>query len=166
MLPAPATFTPEKLNAAVETARQEARDEVASATTDTATPKTFSQEELDAAVDEAEKRMAVKATKTERERASAILAKVELAKLKDGTATAREMIDEGLSNGRATDKLLTLVCEQAAPVGETAGTDLATKKPDPNDKFRKEFAEGGGEAKLDLTEEEYIASRRRDEGLV
>ena len=63
-----------------------------------------------------------------------------------------------------TDRLLTLKCEQTAPVGETASTDLGTKKSF-DDQAKEEFQRAGGEAELGISEEEFVRTRRIDAGL-
>lgn len=160
-IPEPVSYTQEQLDAAVTAAKAEAAEQTAETPEEPEeVPAVFSQEQLDAAATKA----AESATKAERERVSTILAKVELAKLKNGMATARKLIDEGLSMACATERVLTLKCEQAGPVGETAGTDLGSS--DPNDKYRKEYRHAQREgARLAVTEDEYVETRRKDDGL-
>ena len=77
---------------------------------------------------------------------------------------ARELIDEGCSMGRTTERLFTLKCEQTSPVGETASTDLGNAKSF-DDKAKEEFKKAGGQNALGVTEEAYVRSARIDAGL-
>lgn len=103
----------------------------------------------------------VEKTKTETTEANKrILAMCKLAQKPD---MATDLL--GKTEDEARKVLFEAVCQDRKPVGDGEGSDLGTKKPDPNDAFRKEFRDGGGQAKLGVTEEQFVKSRRVDEGL-
>jgi len=164
VIPEPVSYSQEQLDAAVAAARAEVVELVAEPSVPLEEPAAYTQAQLDTAVSAAETKATAAAVKAERSRASEIVAKVQLSKLAKGMELACELIDEGASMARTTDRLLTLKCEQDAPVGETASTDLGNAKSF-DDKAKEEFKKAGGQNALGVTEEAYVRSARIDAGL-
>ena len=164
VIPEPVSYSQEQLDAAVAAAKAEAAEQAVETPEPPEEPAAYTQAQLDAAVSEAETKATTAATKAERSRAAEIVAKVQLSKLEKPMDLARELIDEGCSMGRTTERLFTLKCEQTSPVGETASTDLGNAKSF-DDKAKEEFKKAGGQNALGVTEEAYVRSARIDAGL-
>jgi ATP-dependent Clp protease protease subunit len=64
----------------------------------------------------------------------------------------------------ARKMLFDAICLDRKPVGDGGGLDPNENDTDPDDRYRNEYKAGGGQAALDCTEEEYIRTRRIDNG--
>jgi len=76
-----------------------------------------------------------------------------------------DLVDLDVDTART--QIFNAICEDRKPVGDAGGTDPNEQgETDPDDRFRKEYRDAGGaKNSFGLTEAEYIASRRKDEGL-
>ena len=61
-------------------------------------------------------------------------------------------------------ELFAAICERNAPVGDEGGTSGEPTKSDPDAKYKAEFAAEPSYA-ASMTEEEYVAMRRVDDGV-
>ncbi len=75
---------------------------------------------------------------------------------------ATDMVEQKLSVEEVKDKLIATLSKDRKPVGDGGGSDLGQKK-DSEEAFAKEFDDAGGEKALDVTKDEYVASRKIDE---
>ena len=80
-----------------------------------------------------------------------------LCELGDAPNQAAEFINRKLKLSDVRRRLAEAKANRRTPVGDAGGSELA-EKTDPTDKFRQQFKDGGGQAKLGVTEEQYVAS--------
>jgi len=86
-----------------------------------------------------------------------------LCELGDMPAQAAEFINAKLSLPEVRRRLAQAKAERRTPVGDAGGSELVDKK-DPEAKYRQEYKDAGGEAELQVSEDEYVRSCLTSEG--
>ncbi len=112
------------------------------------------------AVTEAVNKVAKDTTAAVRDGIKDVLARCEIASI--SLADARDMIERDISLEDAKDEVIKAQAARNKSVGDGGGSDPGAKK-DPTAKYRAEFKAAGGESEVGVSEEDYIASRVRDD---
>lgn len=104
------------------------------------------------------------AIKAATERASAITSACVMAG--KGDLASKYIDDPTATVASVQGALLQMVCTDRKPTGDVGGGAGDPPPPNPNAKFEKEFDDNVETyAQMGLSKEQYVKSRRRDEGL-
>jgi ATP-dependent protease ClpP protease subunit len=117
--------------------------------------------------DEALKKAADDAREAARNHAADVLSRLEAVEesLDHPLADARDLIAKDATIEAVQDRIIRGLTAANNPIGGDGGGRRQRSADDPDAQFKAEYAELAAKGPVDLTEEDYVAQRRIDEGL-